>query len=171
MFNKNKTIIMGTSGSGKSYKAIELALKNKGTTIIVNGCCGMDKYTDAFPELSDFISKEGNRSFNVEHNTKYFIGDNPSTGSATSFANAIIFGCGYGTLKKDKNSMIIYDDGSWLRQDRPILRLWQLGHTNCQIVIVVDSWADLLNIKESEITKDIKNDVCKLWNVFHLEKY
>lgn len=34
----DKIIIMGKSGSGKSFMAMQLAVNNKGTTILANGC-------------------------------------------------------------------------------------------------------------------------------------
>ena len=55
---KNKTIIIGKSGMGKSDMALDLALKKKGTIIICNGCVDKSYYEENFPKLKDFEKKE-----------------------------------------------------------------------------------------------------------------
>lgn len=168
---KNKTIIMGRSGSGKSFKAINMAIQNKGTTIITNGCCDMERYTEVFPLLkTKFSAMEGDRAFAAEHNRNYFIEHNTLDNDSAGFVNALIFGCGFGSYGKDKHAMAIFDDGAWYAQKNKLLVLWQFSHEKCQIVITVDSWEDLLDMSENEITDEMKNDILKYWNVVHCEK-
>lgn len=56
---KNKTIIIGKSGTGKSNRALNLALKKKGTTIVYNGCIDKSYYEEKFTDKAlDDIYKE-----------------------------------------------------------------------------------------------------------------
>lgn len=60
---KNKTIIIGESGSGKSYTALNIALKKKGTTFICNGCVSKSYYEKSFPSLKEYEDKDGAYNF------------------------------------------------------------------------------------------------------------
>lgn len=166
---KNKTIIMGQSGSGKSYHAMEQAIKNKGTTIIVNGSCGKDRYKNDFPKLEDFISKDSNRSFTLENGKKYFIEYNSDINYSVPFVDALILGCDFGMIQNDKNAMVVFDDGSWHNQSNKLLKLWQYSHVKCGIIIVVDNFANLFDINEENLTDKMKNDILKYWNIIHCE--
>ena len=73
MLKRYKTIIIGEAGSGKSYEAIKMALNNKGTTIIVNGCTKRSAYEDFYPELKEFVLKNCNYHFDVEDGKKYML--------------------------------------------------------------------------------------------------
>ena len=70
---KNKTIIIGESGSGKSYTALNIALKKKGTTFICNGCVSKSYYEKSFPSLKEYEDKDGAYNFIPQRNGKYYI--------------------------------------------------------------------------------------------------
>lgn len=162
---KNKKIIIGKSGSGKSYTALLLALQNKHTTIIGNGVTGISRYIDDFSELSDFTEKIYNPVFSIQKDSKYFINCAKNSADGVKFINSIIFGCDYGVLKNDKDAAIVYDDGLWNYQENQLLALWKLSHTRCKIIITVDSWEELLHIPEKEITSKMKSDILKKWSI------
>ena len=161
---KNKTIILGKPGSGKSYTAVEKALKNKGTTLIVNACCGKSYYERDFPQLRAYEEKESNVSFSIKNNEKYYI---PHANESTvGFANALIFGCGYGKLQDDKHATVLFDDGSWLYQKDKILTFWQLTHVKCGIVIVCNQLSDVFGLcSDRDLSKDMLGDISKYWNI------
>lgn len=162
---KNKKIIIGKNGSGKSYTALLLALQNKHTTIIGNGVTGISRYIDDFSELSDFTEKIYNPVFSIQKDSKYFINCAKNSADGVKFINSIIFGCDYGTLKNDKDALIVYDDGLWDCQENHLLTLWKLSHVKCEIIIVVNSLSDLLHIPEKEITEQMKADIQKRWSI------
>lgn len=163
---KNKTIILGKPGSGKSYTAVEKALKNKGTTLIVNTCCGKDHYERDFPQLRVFDEKDAKISFPIRDNGKYYI---PYANESTiGFANALIFGCDYGKLQDDKHAAVIFDDGSWLHQKEKMLTFWQLTHVKCGIIIVCDQLSDVFGLcSNHNLSKDMLADISKFWNILH----
>ena len=56
----DKIIIMGKSGSGKSFMAMQLAVNNKGTTILANGCeIAYKSYMEStyYPSIKDFVKE------------------------------------------------------------------------------------------------------------------
>ena len=71
-----KIIIIGNSGTGKSYKALNMAIKNRGTTIIANGIYGAKNHIDyiegTFPELKKFQKKDATRCFCAQKGEKYY---------------------------------------------------------------------------------------------------
>lgn len=95
---KSKIIIVGRSGTGKSFRALELALKKKGTTIICNGSTDKKRYEESFPCLKEYEDKDSHYSFAVEKDGKYYICAKDYKSTATEFVNALILGCSYGNL-------------------------------------------------------------------------
>ncbi len=182
---KSKIIIVGRSGTGKSFRALELALKKKGTTIICNGSTDKKRYEESFPCLKEYEDKDSHYSFAVEKDGKYYICAKDYKSTATEFVNALILGCSYGNLGHDKNATVVYDDSAWVASKNNILTLWQLSHADCNIIITADSLSEILKIKPSELSekdslseilkikpselseKMIK-DICTYWDIIHL---
>ena len=54
---KNKIIIIGEYGSGKSYEALNLMSDKNGTCIICNGSVSISTYKANFPTLGDYAEK------------------------------------------------------------------------------------------------------------------
>lgn len=164
---KNKTIIIGKRGTGKSYMALDLALKRKGTSIICNGCVDKSYYEESFPKLKEYESKDGTYPFIPKQNEKYFIcADGCKSG--TEFLDALIHGCEYGHFAKDKNATFVYDDNAWVTANNNLLTLWKLSHTDCGIIITADSICDILKIKETEVTEEMIKDIAYYWNIVKL---
>ena len=173
---KNKTIYMGPSGSGKSYKALE-ELNNKGTTIILNSSTTKKTYEEDFPPLKTFTEKDCRYPFKITPNGTYFIKNlvgTEQTKYASEFVNALIQGCDYGTLKDDPNARVLFDDGSWERLPDRLLTLWQLSHVECGISITIQSIEDLLNIGHSDFNEDMLEDMLedikKYWNIVYCSR-
>lgn len=167
---KNKTIIIGKSGVGKTFMALTLGLKNKGTAIICNGCVDKSYYENSFPCLKDFQTKNGDYNFNVEEGGKYYICAK-NCSSATEFVNTLIFGCDYGNIGIDKKAIIIYDDNAWIDSKNNLLTLWQLSHMKCKIIITADSVDSIYNIfkiDKNDLTKGMIKDILKYWNIIKL---
>lgn len=170
---KNKTIYIGPSGSGKSYKALSKTVKNKGTTVIVNYAAQKSTYEKAFPELQTFEEKDGRYNFAVKQGGKYYSHNLLSHKHAkhtAEFAKALITGCDYGNLKEDENAMVLFDDGSWDRIPDKLLTLWQLSHVNCGISITVDSINDLLDLRDSDFNKQMIEDIEKGWYIVYCSR-
>ena len=168
-FKKNKIIIIGKSGTGKSQLALELGLKKLGTTIICNGSVDKSYYEKMFQNLKEFENKDGSYTFTPEKNRKYYIRTD-NCKSAIGFVNALIRGCDYETLGTDKKATIIYDDNAWGDSENNMLTLWQLSHTDCKIIITAESLCDVLKIDESELTEEMIKDVSKYWDIVRLVK-
>lgn len=173
----SKTIIIGPPGSGKSYHTLQLVSEyissDEGKTVfIADISTGLSAYIEKFPILKEFISADGMHSFNIENGKKYFVNGKelPAAyySSLAEYTNSIIFGCDYGELHNNKNALIIYEDGVWNYQSNPLLTLWKLSHTLCNIIITVDSWSDLLRIPENEISDKMKEDIVKDWSVINV---
>ena len=192
----SKTIIIGSSGCGKSCKALEMAIKNKGTTIIVNGCATLSDYIKdlvewkkltQFSPLRSFIPQNDkkNASFAIQNGKKYFIenirGVRPHGADYIRFVNGLLLDSrdNIANLRNDKEAMVIFDDDAWLFEnnemptilkksvdDNIMLRLKQFAQVDCQIVITAQSWEDLLQV--IEVTEQMKEDVRKMWNVEEL---
>lgn len=165
---KNKYIIVGKSGSGKSYKALNMAIKNTGTTIICNGFCALSDYSNDFPALKKFIKKDGRYSYTIEENAKYFIESfsGPITiGQSAQFVLNLIRGCDYGCIGNDESSMAVFDDGSWNYITNRVSALWELSHMDCKIIITCQCIEDLLNMP---LTEFMKNDISQYWNIIYL---
>lgn len=166
---KNKTIIIGKSGTGKSYMALDLALKKTGTTIICNGCVDKSYYEENFPKLKEYENKDGAYAFNPKRNGKYYICTNGcKSGDGFLFLDALIHGCDYGHFENDKNATFVYDDGAWVTDNNNLLTLWQLSHTDCGIIITADSICDILKIRENELTEEMTKDISKYWDIVKL---
>lgn len=166
---KNKTIIIGKSGTGKSFMALKLGLKKKGTTIICNACVDKSYYEENFPNLKEYENKDGNYNFVTEKGGKYYICAKDCK-SSTGFVNALIHGCDYGKLGNDKKATIIYDDNAWVASENNLLTLWQLSHTDCEIIITADSICDILKINETQLTEKMMKDISKYWDIVELVK-
>lgn len=166
---KNKTIIIGKSGTGKSSLALKLGLQKKGTTIICNGCVDKSYYEKNFPCLKEYENKDGSYNFVAKKGKKYYICAKDCK-SATGFINALIHGCDYGKLGNDKSATVIYDDEAWVASENNLLTLWQLSHTDCGIIITADSICDVLKINETELTEKMMKDISKYWNIVKLVK-
>lgn len=164
---KNKTIIIGKSGTGKSNMALDLALKKKGTTIICNDCVDKSYYEENFPKLKEYQSKDGAYTFTPKRNGKYYICTNGCK-SGADFLDALIHGCDYGHFENDKNATFVYDDNAWSAANNNLLTLWQLSHTDCGIIITADSICDILKINENELTEEMIKDISKYWDVVNL---
>lgn len=165
---KSKIIIVGRSGTGKSFRALELALKKKGTTIICNGSTDKKRYEESFPCLKEYEDKDSHYSFAVEKDGKYYICAKDYKSTATEFVNALILGCSYGNLGHDKNATVVYDDSAWVASKNNILTLWQLSHADCNIIITADSLSEILKIKPSELSEKMIKDICTYWDIIHL---
>ena len=70
---KNKIIIIGEYGSGKSYEALNLMSDKKGTCIICNGSVSISTYKANFPTLGDYAEKSNGQCFPVEQGEKYYL--------------------------------------------------------------------------------------------------
>lgn len=60
---KNKIIIIGEYGSGKSYQALNLMSDKNGTCIICNGSVSISTYKANFPILGDYAEKVTGNAF------------------------------------------------------------------------------------------------------------
>lgn len=72
----DKIIIMGKSGSGKSFMAMQLAVNNKGTTILANGCeIAYKSYMEStyYPSIKDFVKETYYCLFTIKKGEKYFV--------------------------------------------------------------------------------------------------
>jgi len=166
---KNKTIYIGPSGSGKSYKALEKVVKNKGTTIILNYSKSKNAYEDSFLELKNFEERDGRDAFEIKLNGKYFITNQviaEQSAHATEFVRSLIQLLDFIDLKTVKKIRVLFDDGSWNRIPDKVLMLWQLSHIECGISITVNSSEELL---DSDVGIDDKmlKDLKKYWNIVY----
>ena len=162
----NKKIYIGMTGSGKSFEALRCAIKNKGTTIIVNGCVEKYRYEASFPELEAYEQKDGRYNFKVEKNGKYFLSNTKDLDTSyVDFAKCLIKGCDYGKLKDDSKSLVVFDDMSWAKMENKLLTLWQFAHVDCGVIITAESIEELLGIKESEITNDMIKDLSRYYSL------
>ena len=146
---KNKIIIIGEYGSGKSYQALNLMSDKKGTCIICNGSTSISTYKANFPTLGDYAEKSNGQCFPVEQGGK--------------FVDALIHGCDYGYIGDDENATVLYDDGAWSSSDNNVVTFWQLSHTKCGIIITANTLCDVLKLKETELTEEMIEDVKKYW--------
>lgn len=165
---KKKIIIVGKSGAGKSYKVLNMAIKNKGTTVVCNGVTSIESYKDAFPSLNSFITKDSQHSFSIENNNKYFIEgtfDIANNHHSPTFLSSIILGCDYGYIGNDKKTMAIFDDESWNGIKNKVETFWKLSHSKCQIVITCQDLESLLDIN---LDDNMKNDILKYWEIYHI---
>lgn len=178
--DSNKTIIIGESGSGKSSRVIEMALENKGTTIITNGCTKRSAHEDFYPELKDFILKDCSRPFKVETGKKYFVEtDEPLDKNCVKLADSVIFGSSWGDLSNDENAMVIFDDGAWECQDDKLFTLECFKQVKCQIVITVQDWDSILGLntqdtviaRKPNIFSGIQNDILGSWSIRNIKEY
>lgn len=167
----DKMIIMGKSGSGKSSMAMQLAVDNKGTTLLANGSPLAYKYymeSTYYPSIKGFIKENYDRLFTIKKGEKYFVEETrPDIYRNMELINTMALRSDYNILKNDKKAMIVYDDNSWHYQkvkDR-IKLLQKLSQIKCQVVITVSCWDDLIgkntrtvDVGELEsIKKDIEN--------------
>ena len=166
---KNKTIIIGKSGTGKSNMSLDLALKKRGTTIICNGSVTKSYYEENFPKLKEYENKDSHYNFVPKRSGKYYICTNDCN-SGAEFLNALIHGCDYGHFENDKNATFVYDDNAWINAGNNMLTLWQLSHTDCGIIITADSICDILRINENELTEKMIKDISKYWDIVKLVK-
>lgn len=181
---KNKTIIIGESGSGKSYKAIKMAIENKGTTIITSGCTKRSIYEDFYPELKDFVLKECCVPFKIEDGKKYFIESDKTLNKdalskeCVTLANSVIFGSSWGDLSNDENAMVIFDDGAWDCRDDRLFLLECFNQIKCQIVITVQDWDSILGLnaqdaaiaRKPNIFSGMQNDILGSWIIENISK-
>lgn len=159
---KNKIIIIGEYGSGKSYKALNLMSDKKGTCIICNGSVSISTYKANFPTLGDYAEESNGQCFPVEQGGKYYLrttSGNPSL----KFVDALIHGCDYGYIGDDENATVLYDDGAWSSSDNNVVTFWQLSHAKCGIIITANTLCDVLKLKETELTEEMIEDVKKYW--------
>lgn len=167
----DKIIIMGKSGSGKSSMAMQLAVDNKGTTLLANGSPLAYKYymeSTYYPSIKGFIKENYDRLFTIKKGEKYFVEETrPDIYRNMELINIMAFRSDYDVLRNDKHAMIIYEDGSWNYQagkDR-IKLLQKLSQIKCQVVLTVNCWDDLIgkNVRAMDvgdfeaIKKDIEN--------------
>lgn len=164
---KNKTIIIGKNGVGKSYMALDRALKKKGISIICNGSVDKSYYEENFPKLKEYENKDGHYNYVIESDGKYYIYTEKCK-PGTEFLNALIHGCDYGKLGNNKKATIVYDDNAWVASDNNLLTLWQLSHTDCGIIITANSICDILKINENELTEKMIKDISKYWDIIEL---
>ena len=143
---KNKTIIIGKSGTGKSNMALD---------------------EENFPKLKEYENKDSHYNFVPKRNGKYYICTNDCN-SGAEFLNALIHGCDYGNFENDKNATFVYDDNAWINAGNNMLTLWQLSHTDCGIIITADSICDILRINENELTEKMIKDISKYWDIVKL---
>lgn len=146
----DKIIIMGKSGSGKSFMAMQLAVNNKGTTILANGCeIAYKSYMEStyYPSIKDFVKETYYCLFTIKKGEKYFVEETrPAVCRNVELINTMALHSDYNILRNDKKAMIVYDDNSWNYQgekDR-IELLKKLSQIKCQVVITVDCWDDLI---------------------------
>ena len=149
-----------------------MALNNKGTTIIVNGCTKRSAYEDFYPELKEFVLKNCNYHFNVEDGKKYFTEtDKLFNKNCVTLANSVIFGSTWGDLSNDENAMVVFDDGAWECQDNKLFILECFKQVKCQIVITVQDWDSILGLntqdtvfaRKPNIFSGIQNDILGSW--------
>ena len=160
---KNKVIIIG--GLGKSWKALELALKTKGASVICNGCVGKEAYEDIFPKLKEYKNMDPERCFVLEKKGKYYIENkiHSHINNPVEFANALVLGCDYGKLTK--GDTIVYDDAAWGDSKNNLFTLWQFSHAECGIIITANSFHSILKVRERDITEEMIKDISRYWNI------
>ena len=175
-----KIIIIGKSGSGKSSMAMQLAVDNKGTTLLANGNeIAYKAYVEStyYPSIKDFIKENYDRLFTIKKGEKYFIEETrPAACRSMELINTMAFRSDYDVLRNDKCAMIVYDDNSWNYQaekDR-IKLLQKLSQIKCQIVITVSCWDDLIGkntrVMDADDFEAIKKDIENWgWKVTQLE--
>lgn len=146
-----------------------MAVKNTGTTIICNGCTGIDSYNKTFPALNQFKTENSFCCFDVEKNDKYFIQSDHFSyeNLEQDFLIALIKGCSYGHIGDDPQAMAIFDDNSWNSVKGKFSNFWELSHTKCQIIITCQDLSDLLNVA---LDHKMKKDISKYWNIIYCEK-
>ena len=185
--NKNKIIIIGEKESGKTCEAMRIAITNKGTTVFTSKELIDEvekKYNYGYPlnkksfhlkSKRIFYCHRANEKFGIMPKTKYFVEYrkekylcqsyySPEEADGTKFINELIFGCSWGNLQDDQSAMVIFD-GTWTYQENPLLRLWQFYLMNCQIVITVKSWEELLGLPKEQITQQMIDDIYDKWQV------
>ena len=166
---KNKTIIIGGYGTGKSCMALDLVLKTKGTSIICNGWGDKSYYEKNFPFLKEYESKDGSRNFVAEKGKKYFICAKDCR-AACDAVDALIYGCDYGELRNDKKSIVVFDDGAWERSENEFLDLWRLSHVDCGVIITANTIYDILKLNRIKVTEKMMKDISKHWNIINLDR-
>jgi len=169
---ENKTIYIGKSGSGKSFKAIKQALKHEGTTIIVNGCVNKKWYEEKFPWLKEYEEVAGKKPLTIKNGGKYYI-FSPSEHDLTyqDTINSIIFDSKSVSLKDDPCALIMFDDGSWERYGESMVSLLEkLTHVKCGITIVVQSACSIVyEVDEKKALKKL-DEIAKDWNIIHCSR-
>lgn len=161
---KNKTIILGKSGTGKSYLTLQMILKNEGTSIIANGAVDKKYYEKDFPALKDWELKE--QCFPVNRNGKYYF--TVQRKSDAEFLDALIAGCDYGMLKNDKAATVLFDDDAWVIGENDAVSLWKLSHVKCSIIITATELSDVLRIRNCDITEEMIQDIMRYWKIMKL---
>ena len=163
-----KVIILGKSGSGKSFLGLSLIKKYSKGTVIVGSCANKQEYIEkGFGFLKDYTDHNCINPLIIETGKKYFFSDPTSQRYGTGEMNAIISGCGYGDFSQDKKATIFYDDGTWYRNTA--IDLWKMSHCKCNILISANSLGDILQISDNDITKDMRKDMEKLgWKIVEL---
>lgn len=163
MIHKNKVIIIGSLG--KSWKALELVLKKKGTSVICNGCVEKEAYENDFPKLKEYKSMDPERCFVLEEGEKYYIANkiHAHINNPVEFANALVLGCDYGKLTR--GDTIVYDDDAWGYSKNNLFTLWQFAHAECGIIITAKSLDDILKVREKDITEEMVKDISRYWKI------
>lgn len=177
---KNKTILIGQSGCGKTIEVMNIAKKSRGTTIIVNGCRKRDSYLSSYPFLKEYIDLHLDRSFSVEIGKKYYVSNNEfpeyRCGSSRFFTDELmhkIFMSQIYTEKEkkfmsNKSDLIIFDDGIWTLGKYGLKYLWQLSHAKARIVITAECLEDVFQEDNSELNGEMVKDITRYWNIINL---
>ena len=176
MKNKDKYIILGDTGSGKSIYAHKLIQKNNGTTVIFNGVSEKNHYLNDLPFLKSFIQMDTDRPVQIIKDGKYYITNyknNKFTGM--DIFMDIMFNENYGSIAYDPAAFIVCDDLMWqfsVRQNKidAAMLLWRLSHADCGVVITGQKFSDILNVNDTLWVPQMLKDIKKFWNVVRMDK-
>ena len=180
MGKRNKIMIVGATGLGKSYLALETGLRKKDTTVIIDYCGDKGCYEKYFPELKDYMSYDiDNCPSSIKKNGKYYIGAAspdlasgrnpfPSFSGILYMVNFLAYENKH-YMKDDRAATIILDsiESSFPLQDHNnhnyVDDLISLASAEANIIIVGQSLSSILDLKESDITDEIMNRILDNW--------
>ena len=164
-----KTIYIGPTGSGKSYKAINQAINNEGTTILVNGCVDKSYYQKAFPAIRKFNTLNvlnSRRSININNGNKYYI-YNDYLDNDKNYLN-IAKSIALNLVEDEENALVLFDDNSWndFRGEKETV-FEKLTQNACGISIVVQHPCELFDEWDEAKVSEKLSSISKKWNIVY----
>lgn len=168
--NKKGKIIIGKSGSGKSYYILSKLINNKKKNLIINLniIANNNYYLTDFPYLQDYnIYNEYTLPLYVsQFADKVWINRrNKNRESDKKIFNIINWEVNQKFLV---NQRIVFLDCTWnmLSTTEKMRYLWNYSHSDAEIVIELQDLDDLLNMK---LDKYMIRDIKKYWNIIQCE--